>query len=172
MKIAIISDSHDNILNIEKFLSWALKNDIEAIIHCGDIAAPAIVFKVLVPNFSGPIHLVHGNVSDRPALEKICQSLDNVRLHGDQGEIVLDSGTAKKFKIAFCHFPEQAKELAESGKYSLVFYGHTHKPWIEKLANGCQMINPGTLGGLFQKPTFAVYDTAANDLQLKILEQL
>jgi predicted phosphodiesterase len=40
MKLAIISDTHDNLANLEKFLtSWAKENRIETIIHCGDIAS-------------------------------------------------------------------------------------------------------------------------------------
>jgi len=172
MKIAIISDSHDNIPNIEKFLAWAKINQIEMLIHCGDIAAPAMVSKLLVPNFFGPIHLVHGNVSDRAALAEVCRSLTQVKLHGDQGELMIDSERSGKIKIAFCHFPETARALAASGQYALVFYGHSHKPWLETLANHCQLINPGTLGGLFQKPTFAVYDSTDDNLVLKILEDL
>ena len=34
------------------------------------------------------------------------------------------------------------------------------------------LANPGTLGGMFQKASFAVYDTGAKNLELKILETL
>jgi len=166
MKIAIISDSHDNIPNIEKFLNWINKNKIETIVHCGDVSSPAVIKKEFANKFDGEIHLVHGNVSDRDMLESVCDELENITLHGDEGEIEIDG-----IKIAFCHYPEVAKELAESGKYNLVFYGHTHKPWIEKIGN-VQIVNPGTLGGLFQKASFAVYDTNSSLLELKILELL
>jgi putative phosphoesterase len=165
MKLAIISDSHDNIPNIEKFLAWAKANQIEEIIHCGDIAAPAMVGK-----FFGPagikFHCVFGNVADREILPKVCERFDNVKFHGDLGELELAGQ-----RMAFCHFPELAKELAQSGKYNLVFYGHDHKPAMENVGSG-QMVNPGTLGGLFQKATFAVYDTVAKNLELKVLELL
>jgi len=184
MKIAIISDSHDNIPNIEKFLSWTEENKIEIIIHCGDIAAPSMINKLFAPLFSGEMHFVFGNVADREILPKVCAKYPNTKLHGDLGEIEISHPLAplrrdtppraggEKIKIAFCHFPEEAKKLAESGKYNLVFYGHTHKPWLETLPNNCQLINPGTLAGLFNKATFAVYDTASGKLELKILEQI
>lgn len=167
MKIAIISDSHDNVPNIEKFLDWSKTNRIEKIIHCGDVAAPSIIKKVFAPSFSGEMFLVHGNVSDREVLTQICDEFSNVSLMGDEGNLEIVGQ-----KIAFCHFPDQARKLAESGKFNLVFYGHTHKPWMETFNNGCQLINPGTLGGLFQKPSFAVYDTDSKKLELKILEQI
>jgi hypothetical protein len=166
MKIAIISDSHDNIPNIEKFLDWANENKIDTIIHCGDISAPAVITKEFAPKFKGQIHLVHGNVSDRDLLEEVCDNHEKITLHGDKGEIEVDA-----IKIAFCHFPEVAHTLAESGKYGLVFNGHTHKPWTEKVGNVI-LANPGTLGGMFQKASFAVYDTGAKNLELKILETL
>jgi uncharacterized protein len=166
MKIAIISDSHDNVPNIEKFLDWANKNKIEMIIHCGDIAAPGVVKKLLAEKFKGGMHLVHGNVSDRESLESICGNLDNVTLHGDIGELEIDG-----IKVGFCHRPDEADELVATGKYNIVFYGHTHKPWIDTVDN-VSVVNPGTLGGLFQKATFAVYTTEDKDIKLFVLEQL
>jgi predicted phosphodiesterase len=74
-------------------------------------------------------------------------------------------------RIGCVHYPDIAKKMAESGKYDLVFYGHTHKPWEEKIGN-CRLVNPGELAGQRFKPTFAIYDTATNRLELKILERL
>jgi uncharacterized protein len=212
MKLAIISDTHDNLTNIEKFVSWAKENKIETIIHCGDIASGDTV-EFLAKQFFGTIHLAYGNMDAnyRDDIYLASDNLNNVKLHGNQGELTISnsksindldpvrhdgrvkpahnalpaSSVKRSFsgwrsnvdrpgmtgiKIAFCHFPEVAKELAETGKYNLVFYGHTHKPWMETLNNHCQLINPGTLGGVFQKATFASYDTTTNKLELKILE--
>ncbi|MFA6322755.1 MAG: YfcE family phosphodiesterase [Candidatus Buchananbacteria bacterium] len=166
MKIAIVSDSHDNVPNVEKFLDWAQKNKIEVIIHCGDLAAPSILKKEFGPKFSGPFHFVHGNVADRELNEEVAKQFPNVTLHGDQGELELDNK-----KIAFCHFPWQAKKLAETQKYDLIFYGHDHKPW-EEIIGKTRLLNPGTLAGLFSKATFAAYDTESNQAQLIILERI
>lgn len=165
MLIAIISDSHDNLANLEKFLIWINDHQVKAIIHCGDIAAPAIV-KEMAAKFFSPIHLVYGNVADRELLPKVCADLEQVTLHGDQGILMIENQ-----KIAFCHFSDQAKELARGGQYDLVFYGHTHQPWEEKIGD-CRLVNPGTLAGLFAKATFAVYDTMTKKLDLKILERI
>jgi putative phosphoesterase len=167
MLIAVISDTHDNIPNIEKFLKWAKENKIEMIIHCGDIAAPSMINELFAPLFGGEMHFVFGNVADREILPKVMTKYPNTKLHGDSGELEIDG-----LRIAFCHRPEEAKGLAESNKYNLVFYGHTHKPGMETLPNNCQLINPGTLGGVFQKATFAVFDTATKNIELKVLEKL
>lgn len=165
MKVAIISDTHDNIPNLEKFLDWANKNDMAMIVHCGDISSVATV-ALMAEKFFGQINLVFGNASDRDGINSMSIKLNNVKVHGDQGEIF----TAGK-KIAFCHKPEEAKILAAGGQHQIVFYGHTHKPWIESVGN-CQLVNPGTLGGMFQKATFAVYDTKSSNLELKVLETI
>lgn len=166
MKIAIISDTHDNIPNIEKFLTWAKGNGIETIIHCGDVAAPAMIKELFAPS-DLEFHCVFGNVADREMTPVMCKKFSNCHSHGDQGEIEID-----EIKIAFCHHIEEAKNLAETGKYNLVFFGHSHKPTMETLPNKCQLINPGTLGGIFNKATFAVFDTATKNLELKVLELL
>jgi len=177
MRIAITSDTHDNVPNLEKALSWMNKNNIEQLIFCGDLCAPSILKEVIAPQFSGQIHLVFGNVEDRVLTPQVAGQFKNARHYGDQGELEIDNppsldsfGEASK-KVAFVHFPMEAKKLARSGKYDFVFYGHTHKPWEEKVGN-CRMVNPGTLAGLFNKATFAVWDTKTGELELKILEKI
>lgn len=166
MKIAIFSDSHDNIPNLEKFLDWCKKNKIEELIFCGDLCAPATLKEILGPKFKGKIHMVFGNVGDKELELQVAAQFPNIRHYGETGEIEIDDK-----KIAFTHFPQKAKELFRTNKYDLVFYGHTHKPWEEQM-DKCRLANPGTLAGMFYKATFAVYDTKLNKLELKILEKL
>ncbi|RLC33391.1 YfcE family phosphodiesterase [Candidatus Shapirobacteria bacterium] len=166
MKIAIISDIHDNLANLEKFLNWARKNKIEELIVCGDLCAPATLTKTLAPGFKGRIHLVYGNVCDRSVEMEKAKNFSHLIHYGDKGEFEIDGR-----KVALVHKPDKAKELAKSNKYDIVFYGHTHQPWIETI-NHTQLINPGTLAGMFSKATFAVWDTDNNKLELKILEKI
>lgn len=167
MLIGIISDSHDNLANIEKSLTWLKEQGVELLIHCGDVCAPATL-REIAENFSGPIHLVFGNVDgDHFRMTKLAMSdLSNVKIHGEKGEIEADGK-----KIVFTHFPDFGRGLATSGNYDIVFVGHTHQPWIEKI-NHCLLVNPGTLAGMFSKATFAIYDTAKPEPELKILETL
>lgn len=168
MKIAIISDTHDNLPNFKKAVDWIKKEKIKTIIHCGDICAPEVL-KEIAKKFTGKIHLVFGNVDEtRFVMTKMVDKSfrSNVILYGEKGEI-----KAGGKRIAFVHFPEFARKLASTRKYDLVFYGHTHKPWEEKIEN-CRLVNPGNLANLFYKATFAVYDTKTDKLELKIIERL
>ena len=166
MKIAIISDTHDNLINFKKALSWIKKRKIKTIIHCGDVFKPSVLKRAL-ENFSGKTHIVFGN-TDKDYFSSLedFKSLPKVKIWTKAGEIETD-----KRKIAFCHLPESAKHLAGSQKYDIVFYGHSHKPWIEKIGK-TKLVNPGNLAGIFYKATFAFYDTKTGKLELKILEKL
>jgi len=178
MKIAIISDTHGNVANLKKAVNWINKENIRVILHCGDIGNPESLKESLV-DFKGELFGVLGNmdngISVRAGLHSGWKTeeynkISGVKITSEICEIELD-----KKKIAITHKPEDAKVLAESGKYDVVFYGHTHKPWEEQIPSGsgsCHMINPGELAGQFYKPTFAIYDTQSGKLELKILEML
>ncbi|MSU60310.1 MAG: metallophosphoesterase [Candidatus Staskawiczbacteria bacterium] len=153
MKFAIVSDTHDNIKNFNKIIDFLNKEKITTILHCGDICNQELIDEA-VKNFKGEIVFVRGNGDYE--LSKL----------PEKEELVIGGK-----KIAFIHYPDLAKEMAESGKYDLVFYGHTHRPWEEKLGQ-CRLINPGEVAGQRFKPTFALYDTENDKLELKILEKL
>jgi hypothetical protein len=153
MKIAIISDTHNNLANFKKVIDWLNKEKIKILLHCGDISTQDIIDEI-GKLFEGEIKFTRGNADFN--LENIPES-DEIELG--------------RKKIAFCHTPETARKLAETNKYNLVFYGHTHRPWEERVAD-CRLINPGEVAGQFYKPTFAVYDTEKDLLELKILETL
>ena len=164
MKIAIISDIHDNITNLEKFLKWAKLNKMEKLIICGDLCATVILTDIISPRFKGKIHTIYGNVADKDSRQEKSNSCSNVIHYGEMGEFTIDNK-----KIALTHYPGEAKELAASNKYDFVFYGHSHKPWIEKIGS-TTLANPGTLAGMFYKASFATWDTTNDKLELKILE--
>ena len=153
MKFAIVSDTHDNVANVNKVIDFLGKEKITTLLHCGDICSQETIDQATTL-FKGTIHWVRGNGDfDLPHIpEKL--------------ELAPD-GT----KVFFNHYPDIAKTAAESGKYDLVFYGHTHRPWVEQVGN-CILANPGELAGQRFKPTFALYDTKTHRLALKILEKL
>lgn len=152
MKIGVISDSHDNLPNLKKALEWLNKEKIKLVLHCGDISSQETIdFANKI--FKGDIKYVKGNADFDLDLPDSMEHQYNSK------------------KIAFAHFPDIAKKLAQSGKFDLVFYGHTHRPWDEKVGN-CHMINPGEIAGQFYKPSFTVYNTATGKPELKILEKL
>jgi uncharacterized protein len=163
MKIAICSDSHDNLVNIKKFLSWCNRHRVKTILHCGDWCAPSVL-EFYRKNFKGEIFGVYGNVhADDETVQKFAKKF-KVKIKEDELKVDIDG-----IKMLLTHYPDKAKKLAEKGGYDLIFYGHSHVPWMKKVKN-TYIANPGTLAGMFQKASFGVYDTTKRTLDLKILE--
>jgi uncharacterized protein len=159
MKIAIISDTHDNLENLKKFLDFAKKEKIEILIHCGDITNGETL-KEIEENFEGRIYLVLGNADIRDSLEKVAKK---TTIFEKEGKIEIG-----KLKIGFSHFFPQRENLEN---FDFYFFGHTHWPILKKEKN-CYLANPGNLGGLFYKATFGILDTKTKRLELKILEKI
>ncbi|MFH1192431.1 MAG: metallophosphoesterase family protein [bacterium] len=87
MRIAIISDSHDNLPNIYKALEWMNKNGVQEIIHCGDVCSPAAL-REIAKNFKGTIHLAYGNVDgDHEGMERMRDEFGNIIVCGEIGEL-------------------------------------------------------------------------------------
>ncbi len=153
MKFAVVSDTHDNIKSFLKIITWLNTQKIKTILHCGDICNQEIMDEA-GKNFKGKIYYVRGNGDYE--LPEIPETME-IELGGK--------------RIFLNHYPEVAKQAAESGKYDIAFYGHTHRPWVEQVGK-CKLANPGEVAGQRYKPTFAIYDTETDTLELKILEKL
>jgi len=164
MRIAIISDTHDNIFTLKKALLWINKEKISKIIHCGDITR-VDTLREMMDNFKGEIYFVSGEPDDEE-FKNAKEVNKHVHICGKVGGFTVDN-----IKIGFVHTPKDARKLAESSQFNIVFYGHTHKPWEETI-NGCKMVNPGNMAGIFYKATFAVFDIESGNLSLKIVENL
>jgi len=164
MKYAIISDIHDNLVNLAKCLNWCNVNAIDSVICCGDLTN-SDTLDFLVKNFKGKINILMGNCDTWD--EGLILGYKNLKYHDRKGGKLWAGET----KIGFCHEPYHIKHLFHIDKFDIIFYGHTHKPWESK-ENGVRLVNPGTLGGVFQKATFAVWETTEDKLELKILEEI
>jgi putative phosphoesterase len=177
MLIAIISDIHDNIPNLKKVLGYCASNKIEKIICCGDLASLETL-DFLNDNFNGEIFYTFGNM-DNDFLKNYPFENDQykkTRIFKGFGETEFDGNPVKPDghgarKIAFVHFPKEAKELCESERYNFVFYGHTHKPF-EEIINGCKMLNPGNVANQLYPPTFAVWNTESDKFELVKINEL
>lgn len=162
MKFLIISDIHDNLVNLEKCINWGRSRSIVDAICPGDVVNSDTLAH-LSKSFK-TIYLVRGNLEIYNEAE--VKRYDNIKYLGRFGVFELANKT-----IGLCHEPWFIKSVLKIKPCQLIFYGHTHKPWLEE-KDGMTIANPGTLGGVFTKATFAVYDSLSNKLELKILELL
>ncbi|GIW65332.1 MAG: phosphoesterase [Candidatus Parcubacteria bacterium] len=165
MKIAVISDTHDNLTNLIKALTFINQQEVSALIHCGDVTNIE-TFRTILNYFNKPIYLSFGNGDDSKVFNDFLNQNKNnqINFFNEFGEFNLNN-----FKIGISHFPEVVKKVLQNKKdYDFIFYGHTHKPWEEK-ENKTIILNPGNLAGIFYKPTFALVDFSNFEKKLIIL---
>ncbi len=156
MKVAVISDTHDHLENVDRAIARINGLGAGALLHCGDLVSPFVVDRLA--SFDGPVHVVFGNnEGDRYTIARVAAKFTNVTLHGEVGFV--DTGAGE---IAFTHRPEFARGLACTGKYAAVFYGHTHRMKVERIGTAW-LVNPGELMGLLEPPGYIVFDPATGE---------
>lgn len=154
MRIAIVSDSHDQIANLHRAVMLANAERAEILIHCGDLISPFMLNRLHL--FQGEVHLIYGNnIGDLHLISSRCETIfGNITHHGIQGSIVADG-----LHIGFTHYPDLARGLAFTGTYDVICCGHNHLAAVEQI-NSCLLINPGDLLGKDSIPGFAILDTS------------
>ncbi len=161
MKIACISDSHDNMLNVKKFLESIKNMGIKKVIHCGDIVAPFVI--PLFSDYNVDFYGVYGNNDgERKGLKKKVREAGGFinpppHIYEIYGKRILVS-----------HSPLLDTQLPFD--IDIYCFGHTHEVYLEK-RDDLLIINPGELGGwLSGKSTYALIDL--NSMNVKIMEVL
>jgi len=132
----------------------------ELLLHCGDLISSFML--PYLHAFQGPVHLVYGNnIGDQHLIATRCGAIfGNLHHHGcHHGTICLPA-----LRIACHHYPAFARELACSGHFDLVCYGHDHLFHSEQIGD-CLLVNPGELLGKDAAPTFALVDTEHKTVQ-------
>lgn len=134
-KIGVISDTHDNMKAIKKAVDFFNENNVELVIHAGDIVSPftAKEFK----NLNCKMVLIYGNNDgDKLYLKERFMYI---------GEFHRDPYFFKLYdkKVALTHIPDIVDVLSE--KYDIVIYGHTHE--IDLRKGKALILNPGEACG-------------------------
>ena len=156
--LAVISDVHDNLANLQKVLDYIKNNKVDYLICLGDLQSLEAWQKL--DALCMPAWGVHGN-ADNYGWQ--LQDLKNIKVSEEFGEVTL----ANK-NIIFCHYPEIVKKFItdKPGKYQLALHGHSHKPWEENY-QGTKILNPGNVANIRYAPSFAIIDL--DTLQTKLI---
>ncbi len=158
MRIAVMSDTHDNIENVERAVAGINALGVASLLHCGDLCSPFVVERLA--GFAGPVHVVFGNnEGDRYAIGGASKKFPNITLHGEFGFVETENG-----EIALTHRPEFARGFACTRSYAAVFYGHTHRMKVERIGD-TWLVNPGDLIGLHEPAGWIDFDLATGDLR-------
>lgn len=163
MKVAIISDIHDNFHNLILVLKKIKKNkDIKKIIFLGNFINNGIA-KILA-GLNIPVRAIWGNNDgDKSAITKT--SL-NTKSNMTTADNVYDFLEIENRKIFITHYPDIAKPMAKSGEFDAVFYGHNHIKNKDRIGD-CLVVNPGEVSGHKNSQiSFAIYDTEKNNAEI------
>ena len=139
MKLAIISDTHNNLHNIQAVRRLILDKEAKAIIHCGDLTEPDIL------DYFGDfrLYVVYGNGDYNVEVSEKLEWL-GIENQSDK-QLVLDFDGKKVF-VAHGHDLSGLNRAISSGLYDYVFHGHTHR-FRDEIIGKTRVINPGSLGG-------------------------
>lgn len=158
MKLGIVSDTHEHIINIEKAKKFFSERGVEQIIHLGDYCAGPSVRA-----FKGTkiIGIYGNNDGDLLRLEK------NFREIGGEfrWEFCVLSYDGRKIACYHGTVPEITEALIHCKKYDIVLSGHTHEAKCETV-DGVFVLNPGSVHGFGEKATVAILDTEKTSAEI------
>ncbi len=161
MKIAIVSDTHDQADRVERSLALARDRSAELVIHCGDIVGPEIVGL-----FRGwTAHFVFGNCDwDQAGLKEAIAGI-GATCHENCGHLDIEG-----VRLAFIHGHDTnlMNDLRTGGAFAYLFHGHTHFA-MDRQFGPTRVINPGALQRAAIK-TFVVLDTATGKAESVVVE--
>jgi putative phosphoesterase len=160
--IGAISDSHDNLPQIEKAVQILNEQNVGLVLHAGDYIAGFVIpkFKQLNCQLIG---VFGNNDGDHELLKKRFSETTNCTIHDRFAQVTIDG-----YRIALLHGHETEllNAIIDSEYYDAVINGHSHNKNIERKGKTL-VINPGELCGyLTGKPTIAILDTVKNEAKI------
>ncbi len=137
MRIGVVSDTHDRQEAVAEAVRLLLEQEVELILHCGDIESPETV-RVFKPI---PTHFVFGNW-DKDKVRLAAAIKDTGGTHYESfGALTL---CEKRIAWVHSHERHQLRQLENADFFDYVFYGHTHVR--EQHRTGRTLVaNPGAL---------------------------
>ena len=156
MRLAVLSDIHDQTDNLRAILTVLEPFQVDILLLCGDITQPQTLAQCRLPGVR--LSFCLGNC-DHGRAERLLEAGTMMGANGFSG---LGRLSVPEGGIAFCHFPAQARLAADSGLYQAVFYGHSHRPGIQRLAlagGSVLLANPGDVEGRHGRVSGLLYDS-------------
>lgn len=160
--IGAISDSHDNLPQIEKAVQILNEQNVGLVLHAGDYIAGFVIpkFKQLNCQLIG---VFGNNDGDHELLKRRFSETTNCTIHDRFAQVTIDG-----YRIALLHGHETEllNAIIDSGYFDAVINGHSHNKNIERKGKTLT-VNPGELCGyLTGKSTIVILDTAKNEARI------
>lgn len=177
MKIGIISDTHDDLTNTNKAIKIFDENNVQVIIHAGDIISPPIIteFKKLTDKGIKFFGILGNNDGEINGLKNAFRFIGGVFLD-KIGKIEIDN-----LKFAIYHGQDLKKKdkLIKSEKFDVIILGHSHTrvPTEDnfEVSSKTLVLNPGNAHReeqiqylqkpYFQKPSVIIFETTTRKFE-------
>jgi len=162
MLVGAISDTHDNLPQIEKAVKYLNDQKVGLVLHAGDYVAGFVLPKLKQLNCK-LIGVFGNNDGDHELLKKRFSETTNCTIHERFTALTLDG-----YRIALLHGEETEllNVIVNSGYFDAVIHGHSHNSNVEKMGKTLA-INPGELCGyLTGKSTLALLDTVKQEAKI------
>lgn len=162
MKIAIISDTHDNTPAIVWFIEYLNQHGIKIAFHAGDMINPGILFRFR-DHYQGHLHFVFGNNDGEQAIAvRRADPAENITCHLQEMRLEVEGK-----KIFMNHYSSIGESMAKSDEFDLCVGGHDHQFRVIKHGKTL-FINPGNtvtkdkwlLNPADQESSFVILDLA------------
>ncbi|MDB3976663.1 YfcE family phosphodiesterase [Gammaproteobacteria bacterium] len=159
MLVGVVSDTHNNLKNIEQIISLFNNEEITSVIHTGDITNSKSLekFSALDADLIG----VYGN-NDRNEVGLEDIAIQNNFLFQEPPSLI----SLCDKNIAIFHEPDVISSfLSENKDIDIVIHGHTHR-YRHEIVNDVLLFNPGESAGM-QKGKNAIGIINLNNLEAR-----
>ncbi len=160
MKLGLISDTHGRDDLVEVAAQLFEKNDVDALIHAGDVTEVRHIEPLL--NLNIPVHLVYGNCDFNQESFRQAEAHTTLEAHGKSTLMKLED---KVLGVTHGHHGRLFDQLrSENPDY--IIHGHTHER-RDEVQEGIRYVNPGSV-----KPSnssVAFLDLEQDELQYRSL---
>ena len=140
MLVGVVSDTHNNIKNIKKVIYLFNEEQVDLVIHTGDVSKASTL--EIFSNLNSPLVGVFGN-NDRieEGLQEVC---DEYNFNFQEPPLSL---TLENKKVAVFHEPELIEGYVKDNQdIDLILHGHTHR-YKEETVGDIIYFNPGESAG-------------------------
>ena len=159
MRIGVLSDTHDNLVNLLTVLEILRQRGIETVIHCGDLTDFS-----LISHFSG-FRLIYLTGNMDAASGTIKKRVEQMREDNFAGLVFRGNLDGIPVAATHSHLEGKVMELVQEKHFGWIFHGHTHEKRDETV-QGTRIVNPGALGGLMRGPrSFCIVDLTAGEVE-------
>ena len=160
MRIGLTGDTHNNLKNVTKICNIFNSENIDFVIHTGDISLPKTLYAF--DELNVPLKGVFGNndQGEKEDLIKVCEEKDFLF------QDILEIQISNENYLFAVHDPKDIEErFYKPG--NIIVHGHTHR-FRDEIYKNTFIFNPGECAGIIKgKNKVGIIDT--NDPNMEII---